>query len=223
MNLSRFYVFVLGFLLLASVRASASHVYGADFYYTFVSGTTYTITMDIYGDCGGGSFSTLTAATPEVQIKNGTTVVATVYLSLTGTPTDVTPVCPAQSGNTRCATTSTTLPGVKKYTYTANYTLGSASANWVFKFTGDHVNSTAGRSGAITNIFSLSTTVLEAALNNVPGPNSSVIHTTIPTPFYCINKPAQFNPGAVDPNLDSLSYALVTGLSRPGTVSYLTG
>jgi gliding motility-associated-like protein len=83
--------------------------------------------------------------------------------------------------------------------------------------------STAGRSGSITNINGGSTTALEALLNNVGGPNTSVSYTTIPTPFFCINKPANYNPGAVDPNLDSLTFSLVPGLNgTSGNVTYVT-
>src|SRR5690349_12963452 len=93
-------------LLIAGIQASASHFYGADFYYTWVSGTTYTITLAVYGDCGGSAFSSLSSAVPQVQILNGSTSVTTISLYQVGTAVDVTPVCPAQASNTKCANAS---------------------------------------------------------------------------------------------------------------------
>jgi gliding motility-associated-like protein len=92
-------------------------------------------------------------------------------------------------------------------------------------------NSQAGRSNSITNILvstaNPSLMGLEATLNNTGGANSSPTYTTIPTPFFCINKAASYNPGTVDANNDALIYALVPGIealiSSSTSVSYLTG
>jgi gliding motility-associated-like protein len=201
--------------------AAASHFYGADFYYTWVSGNTYKITLAVYGDCAGAAFSTLNGATPYVEIRNGSSLVGTITLAQAGNGVEVTPVCPAQASNTRCSSPTSSIPGITRYIYSANYTLGTTSANWVFRFNGNHSTTTsAGRSNSISNIAIGSTTVLEARLNNLAGPNSSVNYTTIPTPFFCINKPASYNPGAVDPNLDSLGFSLIPGLTVGGLVTY---
>ncbi|RYE22511.1 MAG: T9SS type B sorting domain-containing protein [Sphingobacteriales bacterium] len=42
-------------LLLLSARARATHIFGADFYYTHIFGNTYKLTLDVYGDCNGGT------------------------------------------------------------------------------------------------------------------------------------------------------------------------
>jgi hypothetical protein len=218
-------------VLLAMVagRAHASHIYGADFFYTYVSGTTYTVTLVVYGDCGGTVFPSLPTSTPEVRVFNGTTLTQTVSLTAQA-PTagvEVTPVCPSQLSNTNCVNPAGTVPGVKRFTYSRNVTLGSTSANWKFQFTGTMGGgSSAGRSNSITNIVigAGSTMMLEATLNNTSVTNSSPTYTTIPTPFFCINKAANYNPGSVDPDADNLSYALVTGLDAANTfVTYNTG
>ncbi len=209
-------------------KASATHIYGADFFYTYVSGLKYNITLVIYGDCSGGAISNLYGATPQVEIYNGTSLITTIGLSQVGTSTgvEVTPVCASQLNNTTCVSSTGTVPGVKKFTYTGSYTLSTTSANWKFRFTGS-VSTTgggsAGRSNSITNIASGSIMALEATLNNVSAPNSSPTYTTIPTPFFCDNVPANNNPGAVDPDNDALSYGLVPGLeSTGGTVTYVS-
>jgi gliding motility-associated-like protein len=211
------------FFTLAPLLASASHLFGADFHYTYVSGNTYNVVLDVYGDCSGSAFPNLPSSIPQVQVFNNLALYTTFNLNLTGPGVEVSPVCPAQINNTTC--NGGMIPGVKKFTYSNNITLSGPSANWLFKFTGSFgASSQAGRSNNITNIFiptSGSIMVLEATLNNLTAPNSAVTYTTIPTPFFCINKPAQYNPGAVDPNTDSLDFSMVPGLINGGTVTYV--
>jgi gliding motility-associated-like protein len=220
-------IFLLaGMLFLAHSKVSASHIYGADFFYTYVTGNTYNVTLVVYGDCSGTAFPNLSGATPEVQVLNGSSFYTTITLSQQGPGVEVTPVCPSQLNNTNCVSSTGTIPGVKKFTYSKTVVLNTTSANWTFTFTGDMGTSQAGRSNSITNITVSSTAgsiiQLVATLNNISGPNSSAIYTTIPTPFFCINKPTNYNPGAVDPNGDNLSYSLVAGLEPGGTVTYIT-
>lgn len=221
------------FLLLAlifSFNAKATHIYGADFYYTYVSGTTYTVTLVVYGDCSGSAFSSLSSSTPTVQLYNGSSLISTQNLVLQA-PTagvEVTPVCSAQLSNTNCVSSTGTIPGVKKFVYQKDFTVSGTSSAWKFVFTGAMGTTSAGRSTSITNISSGtgggSIMGLEATLDNTAGSNSSPIFTTIPTPFFCINVPANNNPGAVDANGDLLSYNLVPGITgTSGTVVYNTG
>lgn len=206
--------------VLAQKQCYATHLFGADFHYTYVSGNTYTIVLDVYGDCSGTAFPSLVTATPQVQIYNNNVLFQTVSLNLSGPGVEVTPVCPSQINNTTC--NGGTIPGVTKYTYTHNVTLNTTSASWLFRFTGNMgTAAAAGRSNNITNILSGTTMQLEATLNNSVLPNSNVTYTTIPTPFFCINKPASYNPGAVDPNGDSLVFNMVPGLIAGGTVTYV--
>lgn len=225
-----FAAFCCMMLVLFTNTTNASHIYGAELIYTHISGNTYQVSMNIYGDCGGGSFPGLPSA-PQVRVLNGNSLYATLTL-IPQSPTsgvEVTPVCPSQINNTKCSNVNNTLPGVKRFTYVRNVTLNTTSANWRFRFEGNMGtgNPQAGRSNSITNIpipsgvGSLMT--LEATLNNTSGPNSSPTYTTIPTPFFCINKAAGYNPGTVDPNGDSLYYNLVPALLPTSTVTYLTG
>lgn len=213
-------------LLLAGATgtARASHFYGADLFYTHQSGNTYQISLVVYGDCAGSAFPLLQNGAPQVDVyKNGTQFQTTLNLSQSGPGVEVTPVCPSQVNNTTCNGGS--VPGVKRYTYTTTYTLNGTSTNWRFVTNGNMGNnSLAGRSNSISNIATGtgSIMILEATLNNTVGSNSSPTYTTIPTPFFCINKPAQYNPGAVDPNADSLGFALVDGLQVTQTSTVVT-
>lgn len=227
---------VVVLLCFGVINAKASHLFGGEIFYTNVSGNTYKVTLVLYGDCAassvaGGPFSGLTTATPTVQVYNGTTLVTTLTLSpQAGSGVNVSPVCPDEVNNTTC-TPNGTLPGIKKFIYAVNYTLSGASANWRFRMTGDLGNSQAGRTNAITNAVipgagsGGSLISLEATLNNATANNNSPTYTTIPTPFFCINKPQEYNQGAVDSDNDSLSFALVPGLvgnTNPSTnITYI--
>ncbi len=212
-------------LLAATPAAYANHLFGGELFYMHFTGNDYKITMVLYGDCGNttGTFASLTTAQPVVQIYNGATLVQTVSLApQPGSGVDVSPVCPDEANNTKCVNINNPLPGVKKFIYAAFVTLSGPSANWKFRSTGDLSNSQAGRSTAITNIVipgGGSLMSLEATLNNMGGANSSPTYTTIPTPFFCINKPQEYNQGAIDGNGDSLSFQLVSGLDASTTPS----
>ena len=204
-------------VLLMSLGARASHVVGADLYYTWVSGNTYKITVNIYGDCGpssSGAFSLLPTASPQVCIFNGTTSVTSINLTIQppSAGVEITPVCPADINNTQCTNTAFSIPGIKKFVYEANYTLPYLSANWRFIFTGQlGASGSAGRAAALTNLPTVPATTmqLEATLNAIGYTNSNPILTLPPTPFYCLDANINCNPGAVDADGDSLSYALV--------------
>lgn len=206
-----------------ATKVNASHFYGADFFYTHVTGNTYKVTLVAYGDCDGSAFSTFPSSSPTVIVTDQVFYTSNITLSIQSptSGTEVTPVCPSQLSNTKCASPSGTLPGVKKFTYSANVTLPHTSATWLFRFDGTMSSSTqAGRSNTLTNISPSSSgnvMALEATLDNTSAPNSSPAYTTIPTPFFCINKPASYNPGAVDPNTDSLSFELIDGLTPTGS------
>ncbi|MCB0700336.1 MAG: gliding motility-associated C-terminal domain-containing protein [Chitinophagales bacterium] len=207
-------------------KAMATHVYGADLFYKHISGNTYQVAMYIYGDCDGDAFKYLPGA-PQVIVYNGTSLYTTLTLAIQS-PTnglEVTPVCPGQENNTKCKSTSNPIPGVKRFYYTANVTLNTTSTSWRFRFTGNMGNHTTGRSSNMTNIVNSGTSTmnLEATLNNTSVNNSSPTYNTIPTPFYCINKQAQYNPGIVDLEGDSIVHSLVPGLTPSGNVIYKTG
>ncbi|WP_118975850.1 T9SS type B sorting domain-containing protein [Taibaiella koreensis] len=220
---------VVVLLLCFTLPAQANHIFGGELFYTYVSGNIYKVTMVLYGDCanGSGPFANLPLNTPEVEVYNGTSFIQTLTLTLqAGSSVEVSPVCPDEAANTACINPFNPLPGVKKFIYATNVTLSGASAGWRFVANGNlGMSNQMGRSSGITNVVNVGGTIisLEATLNNLPGPNSSPTYTTIPTPFFCINKPQEFNQGAVDGNGDSLSFSLIPGMDAMNglPVSYI--
>lgn len=214
--------------LLYSIGLSASHYYGVDLYYTHVSGNTYKVTIVSYGDCSGQAFPTFPTSRPRVYIMKGNTQFLVDYLDLEP-PTagvEVTPVCPADLDKTTCVSPAGSVPGVKKFVYSKQFTLSGPASDWKFVYSGRTDGTTsAGRSNTLSNIYEPGRTIItvEATLDNTEYPNSSPVYTTIATPFYCINRPVNFNPGAVDADGDSLVYQLVPALDTMAPVYYRPG
>ncbi|MCD6011214.1 MAG: domain containing protein [Flavipsychrobacter sp.] len=224
-------------LVLASICTYANHLVGMDLFYTWVTGNTYKITLIAYADCGSAAttsaFAALSSNAPEIYIYNGATYVTTIRLAIQPPTTgvEITPVCPADMANTQCTNVTYTIPGIKKFVYSLNYTVSGPSAVWRFLFTGQlaGVGSLAGRALSITNISSspVTYTQLVDTLNNTTYHNSSPTLSNVPTPFFCLDNDDNYNPGAIDPDGDSLRFFLVRGeagstTSTPGGfVTYL--
>lgn len=212
-------------LLLPSLGSFASHIVGADLTYSWVSGTTYKISMAFYADCGpasAGAFGSLPTALPVVCIYNGSTYVSTLTLAVE-TPssgTEVTPpLCPGDSS--QCAVITSPIPGITLFRYSATYTLPTTSTSWRFVFNGTYGSSSAGRASAITNIVTAGSTMMqmEATLNNSAGHNTNPVLNVIPLPYYAINLPQTYNPVAIDAEGDSLVYTLVPAIHSTSNCS----
>lgn len=205
---------IVALFFIKPLSVHASHIYGMDLTYAHISGNTYSIVLTVYGDCSGPTFSTLQLSSPVIKVYNGATLNGTLNLinQIPTTGVEISPVCPSLLSNTTCTNIASATPGVKKFVYKANYTLGGTSTLWRFRFEGDMGGSFAGRSSTITNVVGASTSqiLLEDTLNNTLGGNTSAICGGEPIPYYCVNVATGYNPLATDANGDSLSYQLVT-------------
>lgn len=195
---------------LCYMQAYATHVFGGELLYKHLSGSTYALVLTIYGDCNAIIFDSLYVAEPYIFISHDNVHDTITLKSIPNNGIEVSPVCPSQLPNTAC--NGGRLPGVKKFIYTDTLNL-IPSGNWTFLFNGASTGTghDMGRSNQITNVLNAGGTYvnLEATLNNLNAPNSSPAYTTIPTPFYTVNVPQQYNQGAVDPDVDSLSFELI--------------
>lgn len=253
-------LFFIAFLGM-ELPASANHILGSELRYQFVSASgnaqTYKLTFVFFADCSEasqGSYNTLVPpANPRVQIKIykngvlqslGSAPGGGIYLDpvAVGYQTEITPVCPDESNNTKCSVPKGDYPGVMKFTFEGTVTLPDTSSNWRFNFEGQHTSNTAGRSGLINNLTPAGTMCIYATLNNtipiipeptgyytdgagnyVPvfppydstGKNNSPSFTSDPTPFFCVNQPTTFNLAAIDVDGDSLSFNLIPALNTP--------
>lgn len=218
----RTYCLALSLITIPVFKSYATHVFGIDLYYTHVSGNTYKIYLIVYGDCAGAAFPYLQNATPEIKVYDDPNPSPTTTIDLAEEPpiagVEVTPVCPQDINNTTCTNINNTIPGIKKFVYSLNYTVPYASANWRFRFTGAMGTTQAGRSSTITNITNPGNTIiaLDAKLNNLTAANNSSVFGTIPTPFYCLNAPAHYAPGSTDADNDSLYFVQIPGIDDNG-------
>jgi gliding motility-associated-like protein len=214
-------------LILPAGKLFATHYYGVDLYYTYVSGNTYKVTIVAYGDCSGTQFPSFATSRPQIFIKKGNTDFLNDFLEPEPPREgiEVTPVCPAELNNTTCKNINGSVPGVKKFVYSKEFTLSGPAPDWKFIYAGTtDGNVLAGRSVSLTNVAPPGIIRLEATLDNTEYANSAPVYTTIATPFYCVNRQVNFNPGAVDADLDSLVYELVPGLDSNGIpVNYISG
>ncbi len=209
-----------------SFHTYANHLVGMDLHYTYVSGNTYSITLIAYADCGSAAttpaYAALSTAAPAIYVYNGATLVTTLNLTIQAPTTgvEITPVCPADLALTQCTNTSYAIPGIKKFTYTGTYVVPSPSAVWRFLFTGQLTGSSAGRATTITNLVSTVTCIqLVDTLNNTVTHNSNPNLTNIPTPFFCNLDSDNYNPGAVDPDGDSLVFSLPSAMNGTTTAT----
>lgn len=209
-------------LLLCSKGALATHIYGGELLYTHISGNNYKITLTLYGDCSASNSNYMAGAAPHIMIYRNTNFVERLKLTEDQSMRkEVSPVCPEDEGKTSCKSPTGTLPGAMRYVYSRTTTL-APSSDWRIVFAGtiDDVlgpqgqGTLAGRSGNITNISNVGEQLmfLEAILNNSNGPNSSPQYSSVPTPFFCINRQQQYNQGAIDGDNDSLSFSLIPAL-----------
>ncbi len=223
---------VIALLFILSAGSSfATHFYGVDMFYTHVAGNVYRVSLVAYGDCSGQQFLSFATTRPLIYIKKGNAAFAADYLDheppVEGV--EVTPVCPAELSHTTCVDPAGTVPGVKRFVYSKEFTLSGPAPDWRFIFLGEtDGNTIAGRSNSLTNVSPAGVISMEATLNNAnDSNNSSPVYTTIATPFYCVNKPTNFNPGAVDADGDSLVYELVPALNGVTTatppLAYVSG
>ena len=210
-------------LMFVQTSSFGSHIVGADLYYTHISGSQYKITVVLYGDCGPSSsaaLSTLPYSAPRICIYDGSSYVDTISLpvQLPTSGVEITPLCPGDTS--QCTNPSSTKPGVKKFVYSANYTLPHTSAVWRFVYSGyNSAGSAAGRAAPITNLSSPGSTIIDLVdtLNNLAAPNSSPILTVSQQTFFCNAQHDSYLPTAVDPDADSLSVSLVDPMNGTGT------
>ncbi len=216
-------------LLLVHSTSFASHIVGCDLLYTWVSGNTYKVTVILYGNCGTttGAFETLPNSVPQVCIYNGNTFWQDINLPIVApvNGVEITPVCPADAGQTQCTNTAFSIPGIKKFTYSTTVTLPGTSRAWRFVYNGYNgaAGSAAGRATSITNLVAPGSSIMQLidTLNNADtgifSHSSCPDLTVIPTPFFCKSNTDCYNPGAVSAPGDSLRFALVAPTNGTGT------
>ncbi len=199
-------------LLMFSKIAKAINA-GGELSYTWVSDSTYRFYFKYYRDCGSSGTvpysQTLCVVSTCNSILNFNTTMNLYSGPITGGNTNGSPVatsCPAYP--TKCQNAGSSIPGLEEWWYTCVVTLPAKCALWKFTVLISPRNTSTNISGGDLYV--------EATLNNQQFQgNSSAYFTVSPLPYMCLNVPATYNAGAVDPNTDSL----VTEVFNPQTNS----
>lgn len=202
---------LVALLILLPGYLSASHVSGAYFSFSCISGNTYNVTFTFWRDCSGASAPT----TFNMNVTSSCGNYGSVNLTQSGVgAVEVSQLCPTQLSQSSCQ--NGTLPGYQQYVYSGQITLNPNCTNWNFS-TGISARNPS------TNLLGQSYAYFNASLTDPTLCNNSPVFTSQPIPYYCTNQQVQFNPGVVEADGDSLVYSLITPLTTGGGTATFNG
>ncbi len=213
-------------LLLLSVlsvnKVKASHYAAVDLFVTYIgagidgcTGTTeylYEITFDQYKACE--QFNAGLDQSANISIRSATLAVNTNVFTTNYVIDTLDELCDSIKPFNSCRVPANQqLRGYVRHRFTANVILPGAAPDWVFSW------SSCCRNGAINNITCASIYV-EAGLNNVIKYNNSTPRFQYsPLPYICVNQPANYLNGPIDPNGDSLYVRNIEPLDGAATAN----
>ena len=202
-----------------SNESEASHVMGADIYYTCTGPNTYTFTMNLYRDCGGVNLPNVVSLNFTSPSNCGANFSSSLSLVNSG-GTEVSQVCPNDLPNTNC-NTGGNLPGTEVFTYTGTVTFPASCTDWTYSY------NLCCRNAQITNLASPSNqTFYIDGMVNTTICNSSPQYISLPTPYICVGQSFCYSLGTSDPENDSLVFSLVQPLDGPAPptpIPYVAG
>lgn len=207
-------LFAIVILTAVSSIAHASHIFGGRLTYAWISDSTYKITLTLYSNCGPESSSAnsyLSSMSPALCIMDSNSLVDTKPLlfnsSVSGTELFNACVPPLTS---QCQDINSPVPGIRRYSYSLDYTLPHKSKKWRFVHSGAAYEGTANLAyiASLTNPSFTSSSMIyyEAQLKAIQ--NSSPVITGGEQPYYCVNNAGTYSISATDPDGDSLYFAL---------------
>lgn len=191
-------------LLLTLQPTKGSHLAALDLTLTCIGGNDYLITLVIYRDCSGIPAPNNVTLYVECPLGPYNNFTATGLLQPALSGQVITVTCPPML--TQC--NGGALYGVEAYVYQATVVLPPA-AFWRVRYSDCCRNpSNTIYQPTSTDFF------IEAFLNNLDAPSASTpLLTSFPVNILCTQQTNEQNPGAVDPDGDSLSFELVAPIA----------
>ncbi len=217
-----YFAFLL-FSVLAMLKPNelkATHAQGADFSYQCLGGDSFKISLSFFRDCNGIDEPT-TALVNLSSVSCGANLNVTLQPDAPAAEVSSQFLCPSQVGNSAC--NGGNLPGTTLTTYSAIVVLPQECNDWVVSY------DLCCRNDLITNLSSPGTYDLyvSSTINNTNNNafcNSSPTYGSLPIVYACSGRPFSYNPAAVDPDGDSLSFTLINPLADPGqNIPYTSG
>ncbi|MBH8559228.1 T9SS type A sorting domain-containing protein [Hymenobacter negativus] len=195
--------------------AQASHLLGCDMTYTSLGNNQYRVKFRLYRDCSG-----IQASPFVLECRNGgcnATATVTAPLVQQGPTVTANPLGPNTPGT--CASPSALYPLYDFTTYEATVTL--PPGQWT-------MSTSQGSRPTIANIVGSPDLYAEAFLDNRSSGSTTVANTSpqfdpqdIPIQYSCVNQLNSLGFSSIEPDGDSLVYALVAPLGACGTlISY---
>ncbi len=199
---------ILSLNSLLPVTTHASHIAAVDLSLTCIGGNDYLVRFVLYRDCSGipaeNTVRLIFACTSNPAMNFTLNQVP----QLPGTGQTIAPNCPQMP--TKCSGGS--MYGIQEFVYQAQVTLPACNY-WRVSWTTCCRNP----SNTITSASSQSA-YIEANLDNLNAPcNSNPVFATKPATILYQGQTNVVNPGVVDPDGDSLTYALVTPFNSSNT------
>ena len=196
----------------------ADHGLGAEIHYTQLATDTYQVTVIMYRDCNGTTFTSPTVTVTDAKKSQNFNLKAT-------TTKDITPVVPG--GCTRCSSSSCKFSyGIQECQFTGKIYTSGLHAGCMLKvwFLGYP------RPSSITTGASYENSYYEAKINRCAGPNNSTPTFTSPPLLIVPTKEiTYYNPGVIDNdvdsagNRDSLVYSLTPSLKDASSSNTWSG
>lgn len=190
----------------------ADHFSGATISYECLGSNQYRVSLDLYLDCAG------VPITPHTLTFSNNCGVSFSLANLNPVSvTEVSPLCPSQMANSTC--NGGTQPSFKKYRFQSTLFLSPCN-KWTISWYTCCRNTTQ-------NVQNAPGLYAEATLNNAGGfCDSSPLFNDVGIPYVCVNQPASYSLGAVDPDGHAMSFSLIAArlaTPAPTAVIYQTG
>ena len=199
-------LFPVLFLFSASFSLKASDISTIDLYYDHLGGNNYLFTAKYVRDCGGPT----APASLVLWISSPTCGTQNTTLNLTGSPIEISPLCPSQLAQSNC--NGGAYPGFETLTYTANFQFSQTCNDWTVYL------DACCRNTQVTNLVNpgANSLYLGISLNNASGQiNSSPRFSHPALVFWATGQFQCYNPGTYDLDGDSLSFSLANPQDGP--------
>lgn len=193
---------------LMSLKMKASHIAGAEITYSCIGNNQYQVNLNLFIDCSG--FAPDSLQTIYLNSTCGSQTSLSVSIVNPG-GTEVSQICSSQMNNSAC--NGGNLSGMWVYRYTGTVTLAPVCNTWKMSW------GICCRNSSIINLLDPDNygIYVEASLNSVAAPcNNSPYFTNQAVPFVCANQLANYSPGIIEEDGDSLVYSLTSALNESG-------
>ena len=204
-------ILVLLSLFVFSLNTFATHNRSGEITYSWIGGNTYTLRITSYTNNGSGSLAA-DRCFQTIYIDN---LLDSILLPRINGPSQCNTSQGTARGGVDLTQQGTSQGGYRLNIYQANYTFSGNAQHILYMFDPNRNAGSNNIPNSVNTVFALVDTIFTA---NLPGfqSNNSPVLTFPPIDQACSGQLFIHNPGAYDPDHDSLSYSLTTCLGLGG-------